>query len=133
MKHLNVTGKRKRAVAKAVIKPGSGVVRINGRLLDFYQPEMARLKLQEPLLLASGDAGNFDINVSVSGGGLMSQAEAARLSIAKALVRFTKDKKLEKAFLDYDRHLLVADVRRRESRKPNTHGKARSKRQKSYR
>ncbi len=133
MKHLNVTGKRKRAVAKAVIRQGSGVVRINGRLLDFYQPEMARLKLQEPILLASGSAGNFDIDVNVSGGGLMSQAEASRLSIARALVRFTKDKKLEKIFLDYDRHLLVADVRRREARKPNTHGKARSKRQKSYR
>src|SRR3989338_3331124 len=133
MKHLDVTGKRKRAVAKAVIKQGSGVVRINGRLIDFYQPEMARLKLQEPLLIASNTAGAFDISVSVSGGGLMSQAEAARLSIAKALVRFTKDKKLEKAFLDYDRHLLVADVRRREARKPNTHGKARSKRQKAYR
>ncbi len=133
MKHLDVTGKRKRAVAKAVIRQGSGVVRINGRLIDFHQPEMARLKLQEPILLASGSAGNFDIDVNVSGGGLMSQAEAARLSIARALVRFTKDKKLEKAFLDYDRHLLVADVRRREARKPNTHGKARSKRQKSYR
>lgn len=133
MKHLDVSGKRKRAVAKAVIKPGSGVVMINGELLEFRQPEMARLKLQEPLLLASNIAGTFDISVSVSGGGLMSQAEAARLAIAKSIVRFTKDKKLEKAFLDYDRHLLVADVRRRESRKPNTHGKARSKRQKSYR
>ncbi len=133
MKHLDVTGKRKMATAKAVIKQGSGIVRINGRLLDFCQPEMARLKLQEPLLIASNTASGFDINVSVSGGGMMSQAEAARLSIARALVRFTKDKKLEKAFLDYDRRLLVADVRRREARKPNTHGKARSKRQKSYR
>ncbi len=133
MKHLNVSGKRKKAVAKAVIMQGSGIVRINGKLIDFYQPEMARLKLQEPIFLASGIAGNFDIDVTVRGGGLMSQAEASRLSIAKALVRFTKDKKLEKAFLDYDRRLLVADVRRREARKPNTHGKARSKRQKSYR
>ncbi len=133
MKHLDVSGKRKRAIANAVIKPGSGIVMINGELLEFYKPEMARLKLQEPLLIASNVAGAFDINVSVSGGGLMSQAEAARLAIAKSIVRFTKDKKLEKAFLDYDRHLLVADVRRREARKPNTHGKARSKRQKSYR
>ncbi len=156
MKHLNVSGKRKRAVAKAVINSGRGVVKVNGKLIEFYQPELARLKLQEPLLIASGIAGDFDmsetqsvsehdqntprkarggfdISVTVSGGGLMSQAEAARLAIAKALVRFTKDKKLEKAFLDYDRHLLVADVRRREARKPNRHGKARSKRQKSYR
>lgn len=133
MKHLDVSGKRKRAVAKAVIKPGTGIVMINGELLQFRQPEMARLKLQEPLMLASNIADTFDISVEVSGGGIMSQSEAARLAIAKSIVRFTKDKKLEKAFLDYDRHLLVADVRRRESRKPNTHGKARSKRQKSYR
>ncbi len=133
MKSLNVSGKRKRAIAKAVIRQGTGVVRVNSRLVDFYQPDVARLKIQEPLIIAGDSAAKFDISVKVSGGGVMSQAEAARLSIARALSGFTKDKKLEKTFLDYDRHLLVADIRRKEVRKPNTHGKARSKRQKSYR
>jgi ribosomal protein S9 len=53
------------------------------------------------------------------------------LAIARALVE--KDKKLKEVFLDYDRQLLVADVRQKESAKPNSHGKARAKRQKSYR
>ncbi|MBS3133333.1 30S ribosomal protein S9 [Candidatus Woesearchaeota archaeon] len=133
MKYFITSGKRKRAVARAVIKPGNGVVKINGRLLEFCQPDIAKLKMQEPLLLAEGYADKTDITVKISGGGVMSQAEAARLAIARALVGFTKDKKLEKTFLEYDRHLMVADVRRREVRKPNTHGKARAKRQKSYR
>ena len=133
MKHLVISGKRKSRVARAVIRPGSGNVKINNRLLECYQPDIAKLKIQEPLLLAEGSAGKFNISVKVSGGGVMSQAEAVRLSIARALKGATKDKKLEKAFLDYDRHILVADIRRREVRKPNTHGKARAKRQKSYR
>ena len=133
MKNLLTSGKRKRAVARACIKQGTGVVKINNRLIDFYEPEIARLKLQEPLMLAEDHAGKFDISIKVSGGGTMSQAEAARLAMARALTGFTKDKKLEKTFLQYDRHLLVADVRRRETRKPNRHGKARSMRQKSYR
>jgi small subunit ribosomal protein S9 len=133
MKYIITSGKRKRAVARAVVKAGTGVVKINGKILEFCQPDVAKLKIQEPLMLAENHANKVDVMVSVSGGGFMSQAEAARLAIARALVEFTKDNKLEKVFLDYDRHLMVADVRRREMRKPNTHGKARAKRQKSYR
>ncbi|MBI2664827.1 30S ribosomal protein S9 [Candidatus Woesearchaeota archaeon] len=133
MKFFITSGKRKRATARAVIKPGNGVVKINNKLIDYYQPGVARLKLQEPLMLAAAQAGSVNISVKVSGGGMMSQAEAARLAIARALSGFAKDKKLEKTFLEYDRHLLVADVRRREVRKPNHHGKARATRQKSYR
>jgi len=133
VKVINTSGKRKKATAKAVIKAGSGVVTVNGRLVQYYEPKLARLKLMEPLSIADSYASGVDIRVKVSGGGSFGQADAARLAIARALVAFTKDKKLEKDFLDYDRHLLVADVRRREPRKPNTAGKARSKVQKSYR
>jgi small subunit ribosomal protein S9 len=63
---------------------------------------------------------------------MTSQAEAARLVIAKSLVEFTKDEKLRRKYLDYDRQMLVADVRRKETCKPND-SKARAKRQKSYR
>ena len=75
---------------------------------------------------------NFDIAVEVKGGGTESRMEASRLAVAKALVRFTKSAELKKAFIDYDRSLLVADVRRKEPYKPGD-SKARSKRQKSYR
>ena len=131
VKIIHCAGKRKSAIAKVTLKPGKGVVRINNQLLDNYEPKLARLRLQEPLILAGDNAQNVDITVRVSGGGYSAQAEAARLAIARALVQSSK--KLERVFLNYDRHLLVADVRRKETCKPNRHGKARAKRQKSYR
>lgn len=130
VKIIHTSGKRKRAIARATLKPGKGKVRINNKLIDTIEPKIVKMKLKEPLLLTE-DADNFDINIKVSGGGISSQADAARLAIARALVK--NNKKLEKIFLTYDRHLLVADVRRKESAKPNHHGQARAKRQKSYR
>jgi small subunit ribosomal protein S9 len=126
-----IKGKRKRAIARAILKQGTGKVRINGKLLEIIEPKLVRLKIMEPLLLAKDVADEVDINISVSGGGIMSQADAVRLAIGKSLAIYNK--KLEKIFLDYDRQLLVADVRRRETSKPNRHGQARAKRQKSYR
>ena len=97
------------------------------------EPKISRLKLKEPLILAGDVANKVDIHVRVNGGGTTSQAEASRLAVAKALVDFTKNDKLKEVFLNYDRNLLVADVRRKEAAKPNRHGQARSKVQKSYR
>jgi len=131
MKVINVSGKRKRAIARAVLREGKGNVRINNKSLDLINPKIARMRLKEPLILSGNVADNIDIDVNVYGGGMMGQSEAARLTIAKALILY--DRKLEKTFLEYDRHLLVADVRRKETRKPNRHSKARAKRQKSYR
>ena len=102
-------------------------------LISAIEPKMLRLKMSEPLIIAGDQALTMDININVNGGGIAGQSDAVRLAIAKAIIEFTKDKKLEKTFLDYDRHMLVADVRQREARKPNTHGNARGKTQKSYR
>ena len=132
-KVIVASGKRKSAIARAVVRTGTGKVTVNNKMLDYYEPQMAKMKLQEPLLLAGDNASKVDVNVEVRGGGIMGQAEAARLAMAKGMVEFLKDKKLEKADLDYDRHLLVADVRRKEVRQPNRHGKARAATQKSYR
>jgi len=129
-KIIHTSGKRKRAIARATLKPGKGKVRINNQMLDVFGTNLAKMKIEEPLILA-GDVSGVDIDVSVAGGGIVSQAEAARLAIARALVK--NDKKLEKIFLSYDRHLIVADIRRKEPSKPNCHGQARSKKQKSYR
>lgn len=131
MKSIVTSGKRKTAIARATLKQGSGKVTINNIALEAYEPEMARLKLKEPFLLAGGDASKVDISVNVKGGGFMSQTEASRLAIGRALVE--KYPRLKEIFLDYDRQLLVADVRRREVSKPNSQGNPRSKRQKSYR
>ena len=133
MKIIQALGKRKSAIAKVTLKQGKGKIRVNNILLDNYQPKLSRLKLKEPLLIAGDIVDKVDINVNVNGGGMSSQAEASRLGIAKALVEFTKSEKLREQFLDYDRNLLVADVRRKETHKPNRHGKARAKTQKSYR
>jgi len=131
IKKIQVSGKRKRAIARASISVGKGTIRINRQKLEVYEPEMQRMKIMEPLLIAGDTAKKVNIEVNVSGGGFNAQAEAVRVAIARALV--AHDKKLEIPFLDYDRHLLVADVRRKETSKPNRHGKARAKRQKSYR
>lgn len=130
-KIINETGKRKKAVAKATVKPGSGQVYINKESLDIYTPKLAKQRIQEPLLLAGDVTKKLQINVTVSGGGVSGQADAIRLAIAKALAEH--DSSLKDVFLEYDRQLIVADVRTRETRKPNSHGKARAKRQKSYR
>ncbi len=130
-KIVHVSGKRKRTVARATLKEGKGKVRVNSIMLDYYTPEISRARIQEPLLIAGDAAGQVDIDVNVAGGGYSSQAEAARLVIAKALAKHNK--KFEKVFSDYDRHLLVADVRRKEPKKPNSGGNARGKKQKSYR
>jgi small subunit ribosomal protein S9 len=130
-KALQASGKRKRAVARATVTPGKGAVRINGRSLEDFGSPMNRDRVREPLILAGKTIEALDINVTVNGGGVSGQADATRLAIARALVEQSPD--LKSVFLDYDRTLLVADVRRKESAKPNSHGQARSKTQKSYR
>ena len=129
---INVFGSRKRSKARATLKEGKGRIRINGHLLDNYKPDFARDKIMEPLMIAGDLANKVDIKIDVMGGGWRSQSDAIRLSIARALVKFSGSKVLEKSFLDYDRNLLVADIRRKEQYKPND-SKARAKRTKSKR
>lgn len=128
-KIIQGSGKRKSAVARATLKAGTGVVKINNRNLETWGTELLRMRIKEPLILA--EVNGFDINIVVNGGGVTGQADAIRLAIGRALVEHNS--KLKSVFLDYDRQLLVADIRRKETSKPNSHGSARAKRQKSYR
>jgi len=132
---LTITGKRKTAIAKATIKAGSGVIKINKKALNSF-PNLRRLYINEPLRIAQDvlkdEVSKCDISVRVTGGGMESQAEASRLAIGRALVNFTGNKDLKSAFVTHDRSILVADVRRKEMRKPGD-SKARRKRQTSYR
>ena len=127
---IQATGKRKRALARATLYPGTGIIRVNHKLLSTLKPIIVKDRIMEPLLLSEDDWQKVDIDVDVRGGGWQGQTDAVRSAIARALVE--NNKKLKKTFLDYDRHLLVWDVRRREQRKPND-SKARAARQKSYR
>ncbi len=132
VKVLITSGKRKTAVARATFKPGRGRVFINKVPIELYQPEMARWKIMEPLLLAGDRLKKVDIEVSVRGGGFMGQADAARMAIARGLVTWFKDEKLKKVFLDYDRSMLAGDPRRTEPKKFGGPS-ARRRFQKSYR
>ncbi len=129
-KPIHTSGTRKKSVARAALTTGTGKVTVNKQLLEKYGNELLRLRVQEPLVLAGAAAKKVDIALTVNGGGINGQADAMRLAIARALVQH--DNKLKKTFTEYDRLLLVADVRQKEVCKPND-SKARAKRQKSYR
>ena len=131
-KIINTSGKRKTAIARAAFKKGKGLVRINKKPVELYEPEIAKWKILEPIRLAEKHKDKINIDVDVAGGGFMSQANAVRTAIARGLVEFTADPSLKLAFLDHDRSLLVNDSRRKEAKKPLGRG-ARRKRQKSYR
>lgn len=127
---FHTRGTRKQAIARATLTDGTGKITVNGTLLQNYGNEMSRLRMMEPLLLAEDVAAKVNIAVRVASGGVNGQADAVRLAIARALVAHAP--KLKNAFEEYDRWLLVADVRHKEVRKPND-SKARAARQKSYR
>ena len=131
MKNIITSGRRKQSIARAILSDGNGKVTVNSIHLKIYSPSLSRLKIMEPLMLAGDVAGKVNINITVRGGGYITQADAARLAVARALVLYSS--KLKEVFLNYDRHLLVADIRVREASKPNHHGQARAKTQTSYR
>lgn len=126
------SGRKKAAIARATVRKGSGNVHINGRSIDAHEPELARLRIQEPLQLVPELAREVDIEVNVSGGGFMGQADASRTAIARALVKWSEDEDLREKFREYDRAMIKSDTRRKESKKPGGRG-ARRRRQKSYR
>jgi len=132
-KVLVVSGKRKTAVARAVIKPGAGRIRVNRTPIEIYEPEIARAKIMEPLLQAGDEIWKqVDMDVRTSGGGYMGQAEAARMAVANALLKWTKSSHLRTVFTEYDRTMIAGDSRSKESKKFGGPG-ARAKEQKSYR
>jgi small subunit ribosomal protein S9 len=132
-KVLVVSGKRKTAVARAIVKPGAGRIRINRTPLEIYEPEIAREKIMEPLLQAGEDVWKqLDMDIKTSGGGFMGQAEAARVTVANALLKWTKSSHLRTVFTEYDRTMIVGDSRSKEPKKFGGPG-ARAKEQKSYR
>lgn len=129
---LLVTGKRKTAIARAVVRPGRGAVTVNDFPVESFTPELARAKIAEPLMLAGERRKGLDLRVRVYGGGTMGQAEAARMAIARALVDWTRSGELRRTFTSYDRTMLAGDPRRKEPKKFGGPG-ARRRKQKSYR
>lgn len=82
------TGKRKDAVARVWVKPGAGTITVNERALEtYFARPVLRMILQQPLHVANRD-GQYDIRITVAGGGLSGQAGAVRHGIAKALTHY---------------------------------------------
>lgn len=82
------TGRRKSAVARVHIRPGSGTIVVNRKPVDeFFSRETGRMLVRQPLELTETTA-NFDIHVNVTGGGESGQAGAVRHGIARALVDY---------------------------------------------
>jgi small subunit ribosomal protein S9 len=131
-KIVNTSGKRKTAIARATLRPGNGIVRINSVPLDIYPNEMVRLKISEPLLLIPNAVEGIDVAIDVHGGGIMGQAEAVRTALARGILKWHNDPQIKDVYISYDRSLLVNDSRQKESKKPHGRG-ARKKFQKSYR
>ena len=131
-KIVNTSGKRKTAIARATLRPGNGIVRINSVPLDIYPNEMVRLKISEPLLLIPNAIEGVDVAIDVHGGGIMGQAEAVRTALARGILKWHNDPQIKDVYVSYDRSLLVNDSRQKESKKPHGRG-ARKKFQKSYR
>ena len=128
----NTSGKKKTAVARATVREGEGRVRINSQPVELVEPEISRLKMLEPFRIAGDVREGLDIEVSVDGGGISGQADAVRTAIARGIVRHTNDAELRDAFMEFDRSLLVNDVRQSEPKKWGGPG-ARARYQTSYR
>ncbi|MGD8506374.1 MAG: 30S ribosomal protein S9 [Candidatus Bathyarchaeota archaeon] len=133
MKVVLTSGKRKTAIARATVKAGKGRIRINNVPLEILEPKIAREKVMEPLMQAGDEVWKqLNIDIKVSGGGFMGQAEASRTALARALLKWTKSAHLRRVFSGFDRTLIAGDPRRREPKKFGGPG-ARARDQKSYR
>ncbi|MBI3412823.1 MAG: 30S ribosomal protein S9 [Candidatus Aenigmarchaeota archaeon] len=114
VKTIHNFGKRKDSVARATMTPGGGGVKINSMPLSIWGTEFSRMRIQEPIMIASELSKDFDFSVSVKGGGYSGQTEAVRQSIARCLAQ-AGTKEIKQRFMDYDRNLLVIDPRRNET------------------
>jgi small subunit ribosomal protein S9 len=130
-KHAHTHAKRKEAIARASVGPGNGRFTVNRVHINALQNRFVRNLITEPLGFIA-ESGKIDISVNVHGGGMLGQAQAARTAVAKALVVYFNDEKLKGALLEFDRSILVDDVRRVEPKKYKG-PKARARFQKSYR
>ncbi|SEN86094.1 small subunit ribosomal protein S9 [Halorientalis persicus] len=129
----NTSGKKKTAIARATVTDGEGRVRVNSQPVELVEPELSQLKMLEPFRIADDDLREeVDIDVQVEGGGVSGQADAVRTAIARGLVQFHNDAELRDAYMEFDRSLLVNDVRQTEPKKWGGPG-ARARYQKSYR
>ncbi|XP_014673366.1 PREDICTED: 40S ribosomal protein S16-like [Priapulus caudatus] len=140
MQSVQTFGRKKTSTAVAHCKRGKGLVKVNGRPLEYIEPITLRYKLQEPILLLGKERfSEVDIRIRVKGGGHVAQIYAVRQALSKALVAYyqkyvdeASKKEIKDILIQYDKSLLVADPRRSEPKKFGGPG-PRARYQKSYR
>lgn len=94
METIHKIGRRKTAVARVYVSEGSGNITINKKELNnYFTTGTLQYKVNQPLML-TGNEGNFDLNVSVHGGGITGQAEAVRLAISRAMCEINEENRL---------------------------------------
>jgi small subunit ribosomal protein S9 len=85
------TGRRKTAVARVFLRPGSGDFKVNGRTFEqYFVTESQRSSAKQPLL-STESAATFNVIATVSGGGVNGQADAVKLGVARALMEFNAE------------------------------------------
>ncbi len=110
---VQTTGRRKQAVARVRLRPGAGAITVNKRTFEDYFPSAShRMLASEPLRLV-GKAEEYDVDVTMDGGGISGQSGALRLGIARALIELDPELRgsLKKA------GMLTRDAREKESKK----------------
>ncbi|MBA2325993.1 MAG: 30S ribosomal protein S9 [Actinobacteria bacterium] len=110
---IQKTGRRKEAVARVRLRPGSGVIKVNGRTFESYFPILTHRVVAIEALRLTQTADVYDVEASLDGGGISGQAGALRLGIARALVSLDDELRpmLKKA------GMLTRDAREKERRK----------------
>jgi small subunit ribosomal protein S9 len=111
---INTVGRRKEAVCRVYIKPGTGKWEVNGRTLGDYFPRPTLVSSIQQPFTATDTLGRYDVKANLDGGGLSGQAGALRLAVARALVKVDEAHKRKLR----DLGLLTRDARAVERKKP---------------
>ena len=111
---LHAIGRRKEAVCRVYMKPGSGKWDVNGRTLGDYFPRPVLVSQIQQAFVATDTLGKFDIRANIDGGGVSGQAGALRLAVARALVKLDEAHRRKLR----DLGLLTRDARAVERKKP---------------
>jgi len=114
LQKIQTVGRRKTAVARILLRPGSGEWTINGRPMAEYFPRKThQMRVEEPLQVTELE-GRFDVQVRVRGGGLTGQADAIRMGLSRALVTFDEEQRPTLR----SKGMLTRDARKVERKKP---------------
>jgi small subunit ribosomal protein S9 len=111
---IQTVGRRKRSVARVLLRPGTGQWKVNGReLADYFPRPTHQIRIEEPFKVTEMD-GTFDVIVRVHGGGLTGQSDAVRMGVSRALVEH--DEEFRPALRE--KGMLTRDARQVERKKP---------------